>query len=346
MRQPQTNDHPVLFLLPALGLMLLVALYPLVSTFRLSLRDEFPIFHISRFVGFSHYVTLWYDPRFWQSLANTTYFTVVSVSVEVILGLGVALLLHQVFPARGLVRGLVLMPWFVPTVVAARSVGMDLSSALRRAQFSLAPQWPDNHRDQLAWTPGAGVARGYHRRCVEDDAVCRVAHPGRAADHSRRSVSRCPRRWCNRSPSLLAHHPTLAGPGLEVITVDLSHARCVAGVRCRLRAHWRWPSQHQRNSEHLCLPPVVSNPRVWLRCGTGRGNLRALFWWSVCYYNSLLRRVDATSIRTLYEDDNAWRNQFNSAWYHASYDALFRDCCLVLVSSSPWAFVSSLCCGS
>jgi multiple sugar transport system permease protein len=120
VRQPRTNDRPMLFVLPAVGLMLLVALYPLASTFWLSLRDEFPIFQISRFVGFSHYVTLWYDPRFWHSLANTAYFTALSVVAEVVLGLGVALLLHQVFPARGLVRGLVLMPWFIPTVVTAR----------------------------------------------------------------------------------------------------------------------------------------------------------------------------------------------------------------------------------
>jgi multiple sugar transport system permease protein len=120
MRQRQSSDHPVRFVLPALSLMLLVAVYPLAATFWLSLRDEFPIFHISRFVGFSHYATLWGDPRFWQSLANTAYFTALSVFAEVTLGLGVALLLHQVFPARGLIRGLVLIPWFVPTVVAAR----------------------------------------------------------------------------------------------------------------------------------------------------------------------------------------------------------------------------------
>ncbi len=120
MRQQQANDRALLFVLPALSLMMLVALYPLASTFWLSLLDEFPVFHISRFVGFSHYVTLWYDPRFWHSLANTVHFTVVSVTAEVILGLSVALLLHQVFPARGLVRALVMMPWFVPTVVAAR----------------------------------------------------------------------------------------------------------------------------------------------------------------------------------------------------------------------------------
>src|SRR3712207_8713390 len=53
------------------------------------------LFRSSRFVGFSHYVTLWQDPRFWQSLANTVYFAAVSVAAEVLLGLGVALLLQD-----------------------------------------------------------------------------------------------------------------------------------------------------------------------------------------------------------------------------------------------------------
>src|SRR5262245_8414261 len=113
-------DHPVLFLLPTLSLLAVVALYPLGSTVWLSLRDELPIFHISRFAGFTHYLALWEDQRFWRSLANTSYFTLLSVSLEIGIGLGVALLLHQTFPGRGLVRALVLTPWFVPTVVAAR----------------------------------------------------------------------------------------------------------------------------------------------------------------------------------------------------------------------------------
>jgi len=120
MFRPQSSERPFCFVLPALGLMAAVALYPLASTFWLSLRHELPIFGISRFVGLAHYAELWHDQRFWNSLANTLYFTVVSVSLEVILGLGAALLLQQVFPARGLVRALVLVPWFIPTVVAAR----------------------------------------------------------------------------------------------------------------------------------------------------------------------------------------------------------------------------------
>ena len=120
MRRTRPTERPFLFVIPVLALMGTVAFYPLVSTFRLSLRDELPIFQISRFVGFSHYVELWYDQRFWHSLSNTLYFAIVSVALEVLLGLGAALLLQRVFPGRGLVRALVLSPWFVPTVVAAR----------------------------------------------------------------------------------------------------------------------------------------------------------------------------------------------------------------------------------
>lgn len=115
-----STEHPLLFLSPVLTVLTAVAVYPLLSTVWLSLRDELPIFHISRFVGVTHYGALWNDHRFWRSLANTGYFTLVSVSLEMLLGLGAAILLQRIFPARGLVRALVLTPWFVPTVVAAR----------------------------------------------------------------------------------------------------------------------------------------------------------------------------------------------------------------------------------
>jgi multiple sugar transport system permease protein len=119
MRKVST-ERPLLFLLPVLTVLTTVAIYPLLSTVWLSLRDELPIFHISRFVGVAHYSALWDDDRFWRSLANTGYFTLVSVSLEILLGLGAAILLQRAFPARSLVRALVLTPWFVPTVVAAR----------------------------------------------------------------------------------------------------------------------------------------------------------------------------------------------------------------------------------
>ena len=138
MCRARATERPFLFVLPVLGLMAAVAFYPLASSFWLSLRDELPIFHISRFVGLSHYVELWHDPRFWHSVANTLYFAAVSVSAEVLLGLGAALLLQRAFPGRGLVRALVLSPWFIPTVVAARMWEWMYNPQLGVVNFLLA----------------------------------------------------------------------------------------------------------------------------------------------------------------------------------------------------------------
>jgi len=105
---------------PAVLFVASVALMPIVATFWLSLRRQLPIFGISQFVGLRNYRFLLSDARFANALANTAYFVAFSVSLELALGLGLALLLHQKFPGRGPVRALVLVPWAVPTVVAAR----------------------------------------------------------------------------------------------------------------------------------------------------------------------------------------------------------------------------------
>ncbi len=97
-----------------------VALMPVLVTIWLSFRRQLPIFGISQFTGFENYRFLMTDARFWNALANTAYFVLLSVTLELALGLGIAVILHQKFPGRGVARALVLVPWAVPTVVAAR----------------------------------------------------------------------------------------------------------------------------------------------------------------------------------------------------------------------------------
>lgn len=77
----------------------------------------------SNFVGFSNYVDYLKDARMWSSLWNTTFFTIVSVSLELAIGLGVALLINRAFKGRGLVRTSILVPWAIPTAVAAMMWG-------------------------------------------------------------------------------------------------------------------------------------------------------------------------------------------------------------------------------
>lgn len=71
------------------------------------------------FVGFSHYTEIIQQHRFWKSLWNTSVFTVISVSIELVLGLAIALLINRQFRGRGIVRASVLVPWAIPTVVSA-----------------------------------------------------------------------------------------------------------------------------------------------------------------------------------------------------------------------------------
>ncbi|WP_126146661.1 carbohydrate ABC transporter permease [Synechococcus elongatus] len=71
------------------------------------------------FIGLANYQRLWGDSRFWNDLFNTSVFTSTSVSLELVLGLAIALLLHQPSRWRGPLRTIALLPWVLPTAVMA-----------------------------------------------------------------------------------------------------------------------------------------------------------------------------------------------------------------------------------
>ncbi|WP_442905332.1 carbohydrate ABC transporter permease [Jeotgalibacillus sp. ET6] len=77
----------------------------------------------SNFIGLSNYSRYLQDARMWQSLLNTFIFTIASVAVELVLGLAIAILINRVFIGRGVVRASVLIPWAIPTAVAAMMWG-------------------------------------------------------------------------------------------------------------------------------------------------------------------------------------------------------------------------------
>ena len=72
------------------------------------------------FAGGANYQRIFTDNQFLPALAHTAGFTVVSVTIETVLGLGLALVLNRKFPGRGLVRAAIFIPWAVPTVVSAQ----------------------------------------------------------------------------------------------------------------------------------------------------------------------------------------------------------------------------------
>jgi multiple sugar transport system permease protein len=116
----RTERGGYLFVIPSLVVLTLVTVYPLIYVFWLSLNKRFLIFDTSVFVGLDNYVFLLKDERFVTSFKNTVYFTVTSVSLELALGMGVALLLNRAIKGRGMLRAVVLVPWAIPTVVTAK----------------------------------------------------------------------------------------------------------------------------------------------------------------------------------------------------------------------------------
>ena len=108
------------FVLPALALFSVITVYPVLYVVYLSAHRKLLIFNISSFIGFENYQFLLRDDRFWNALKNTLYFTGVSVSLELFLGLCIAILLDRPFRGKGLARAVMLIPWAIPTVVSAR----------------------------------------------------------------------------------------------------------------------------------------------------------------------------------------------------------------------------------
>jgi ABC-type sugar transport system permease subunit len=105
---------------PAVGVVVLVAVFPLLWTFweSLHLHDLRAPASGRPFVGAENYIRLAGDPRFRSAALHTGFFVVVTVTLEMLLGLLLALGLDRITRARGAARTVVLLPWAVPTVVA------------------------------------------------------------------------------------------------------------------------------------------------------------------------------------------------------------------------------------
>ncbi|GAB5508636.1 MAG: sugar ABC transporter permease [Hyphomicrobiales bacterium] len=111
----------------ALGLMLIaptvlvfcaVIVYPLISAIYLSFFNIFTPTLEGEFVAFSNYVELLATGQFWNALGNTLVWTVGTLTLQIIFGVGMALVLHQNIWFRSLARSLILFPYFISTVVA------------------------------------------------------------------------------------------------------------------------------------------------------------------------------------------------------------------------------------
>jgi multiple sugar transport system permease protein len=107
--------------LPALGIIGLVALFPILWTMWESVHlHDLRMPWLGRpFIGAANYVEALEDARLWSALAHTVVFVAVTVSLELLAGLMLALALARRFRGRELVRTAILLPWAIPTAVVA-----------------------------------------------------------------------------------------------------------------------------------------------------------------------------------------------------------------------------------
>ncbi|MFN2617653.1 MAG: carbohydrate ABC transporter permease [Thermoleophilaceae bacterium] len=109
-----------LMLTPSLVVIAIVAAYPIGYAIWLSLNQySVKVAGLSRFVGFDNYTAALKSSEFWSATRTTFVFTGISVGLELVIGLGMALAMHQAFKGRAILRTVVLVPWAILTVVTA-----------------------------------------------------------------------------------------------------------------------------------------------------------------------------------------------------------------------------------
>lgn len=127
----ETRYWMYLLLLPSLVLIASVVIYPTINGFVLSLQNM----RLTRpanngFVGLAQYTRLWSDPLFWLSLRNTAIWVTVTTIIEFTLGLTAALALNRNLPGTRIISVLILIPFFLPNVVAGNIWAMMLDPRL------------------------------------------------------------------------------------------------------------------------------------------------------------------------------------------------------------------------
>jgi trehalose/maltose transport system permease protein len=158
------------FLVPMLVALAIVAGWPLLRTIYFSLTNtSLNNLYGGDFIGFKNYLSwttlksgrtvfsgLLVDPAWWNAVGNTLRFAVVSVTLETIIGMMVALVLNAEFKGRGIVRAAILIPWAIPTIVSAKMWSWMLND-----QFGIINDLFLNLgiiSQKVAWTASADTA--------------------------------------------------------------------------------------------------------------------------------------------------------------------------------------------
>lgn len=147
------------FLMPALTVLAVVGIWPLVRTLWLSFTDAILGESVgAQFVAWKNYRLLLEDPAWWTSVWNTVVFALSSVALETVLGLIFALVLNAGLRGGAVLRAAVLVPWAVPLVVSAKMWAWmyhDLYGVVNAALVNLGFV-----SEGIAWLAEPGLALG------------------------------------------------------------------------------------------------------------------------------------------------------------------------------------------
>jgi len=108
----------ILLIAPAVLLICSLLVYPVVSGMWLSLFKKHSFFPDQRFVGLANYIYLMQNSDFWMSVWYGTVYSVSTIVLQIVIGVMAALIVNETFKGRNFVRGVILFPYVIPTVVA------------------------------------------------------------------------------------------------------------------------------------------------------------------------------------------------------------------------------------
>ena len=107
----------MLLIVPAVLMVACLVLYPVGYAVWLSFHRKHAYLPVETFIGLTNYKNLFVDPQFWQSFWLGAVYGFSTIGLQIVLGVGAALLLAESFKGRSLVRGIALFPYVVPTIV-------------------------------------------------------------------------------------------------------------------------------------------------------------------------------------------------------------------------------------
>jgi len=143
-----TSEHPLPWLLPAIALMVIFGIYPLLYAIWLSLHKRNPVLRKDVWNPSANWLKAFADERVWNAMYNTFLYTGLALVIQLTLGLAIALLLDTDRKGYGILRALMTLPLVVPPAVTAMMFLLMLDGSfgvLSRSLYALgllSPQYP------------------------------------------------------------------------------------------------------------------------------------------------------------------------------------------------------------